>query len=107
LESLGDPAGLNVLNVVEVEAGDGQDFQIVDSGGFIPAASGECGIVRLEAPWDECGESAGFVLEAADDFKVVDPLFQSFVHTKHHGGGGAHAELMGGAVDEHPVFRSA
>ena len=106
-ESLGDPAGLDVFDVVEIEAGDCQNFEVVDGGGLVPAASAEGGVMRLEAPGDERGESAGFFLEAADDFEVIHALVEGFVDAEHHGGGGTHAELMGGAMDENPVVCAA
>ena len=107
LKALGDPAGLDILDVVEIEAGDGEDFEVVDGGGLVPAAAAERGVVGLKAPGDEGGESAGFFLEAADDFEVVDALVEGFVDAEHHRCGGTHAELMGGAVDEDPVLCSA
>ena len=43
----------------------------------------------------------------ADDFEVVDALVEGFADAEHHGGGGAHAELMGGAVNADPIFGAA
>ena len=107
LEALRDPAGLHVLDVVEVEARDGEDFEVFDGGGFFPAAAAESGVAGLEAPGDEGGESAGLFLEVADDFEVVDALVECFADAEHHGGSGAHAELMRGAMDGYPVGGAA
>jgi hypothetical protein len=38
---------------------------------------------------------------------VVDALLEGLADAEHHGGGGAHAELVGGAVDADPVFGAA
>ncbi len=54
--------------------------------------------MRLEAPWDKGGESAGFFLQPAYLFEVVHALLESFADTEHHGCGGPHAELVGGAM---------
>ena len=62
-------------------------------------------LLRLKAPGDEGGESAGFFLKVADDFEVVDALVEGFADAEHHGGGGAHAELMSGAMDAAPSRR--
>ena len=82
-------------------------LEIFDAGGFFPAAAAEGGVVGLEAPGDEGRESAGLFLEAADDFEMVDALLEGFAHAEHHGGGGAHAELVGGAMDADPIFSAA
>ncbi len=107
LEALRDPAGLHVLDVVEVEARDGEDLEVFDGGGFFPAAAAESGVAGLEAPGDEGGESAGFFLQLANDFEVVDALVEGFADAEHHGGGGAHAELVSGAMNADPVFGAA
>ena len=64
-------------------------------------------LLRLEAPGDEGGESAGFFLQVANDFEVVDALIECFADAEHHGGGGAHAELVRGAMDGDPVVGAA
>ena len=74
---------------------------------FFPAAAAEGSVAGLEAPGDEGGESAGFFLQFANDFKVIDALIESFANTEHHGGRGAHAELMGGAMHGYPVRGAA
>lgn len=58
----------------------------------------------MKAPGDESGKAAGFFLEAADVFQVVDPVIDGFSGAEHHGGGGADAELVGCAVDIQPFF---
>ena len=104
---MGDPAGLHVFDVVEHHAGDREGLEVFDRGGLFPAAAAEGGVAGLEGPGDEGGEAAGFFLEAADDFEVVDALLEGFADAEHHGGGGAHAELVGGAVDADPVLGAA
>ena len=107
LQALRDPAGLHVFDVVEHHAGDGEGLEVLDGGGLFPAAAAESGVAGLEAPGDEGGEAAGLFLELANDFEVVDALLEGFADAEHHGGGGAHAELVGGAVDADPIFGAA
>src|SRR5690242_17410842 len=71
----------------------------------MPAAQG--GILRLEAPGDEGGESTGFFLEIVEPLEVVDAVLKALTHAEHHGGGGTHAQLMRGAVNIDPVFSQA
>lgn len=59
LEALGDPAGLDVFDVVEHHAGDGEGLEVFDGGGLFPAAAAEGGVAGLEGPGDEGGEAAG------------------------------------------------
>ncbi len=107
LEALRDPTGLHVFNVVEVEACDGEDLEVLDRGGFFPSAAAEGGVAGLEAPGDEGGESTGLLLQVADDFEVINALIECLADTEHHGGGGAHAELVSGAMDGDPVGGAA
>ena len=65
-QSLRDPARLHVQEVREIEARDGQDFQVFDGGGFVPVAAAEGGVLRLKAPRDEGGEAAGFFLQIVE-----------------------------------------
>ena len=82
-------------------------FRYSTLSGFVPAAAAERGVLGLEAPGDEGRESAGLFLQAAHDFKVVDALVEGLAHAEHHGGRGAHAELMRGAMHADPVFGAA
>jgi len=100
---LRDPTGLHVQEIREIEAGDGQDFEVVDGGGFVPVAAAEGGVVGLEAPGDEGGEASGFFLEIVEGLQVVDAVLVVFADAEHHGGGGAHADLVGGAMNVDPV----
>ena len=56
---------------------------------------------------DECGEAAGLFLQAPDDFEVVDAVLHGFAYAEHHGGGGAHAERVRGAMHADPIFGAA
>ena len=106
-EALGDPAGLHILDVVEHHAGDGEGFEVFDRGCLFPAAAAEGGVAGLKGPGDEGGEAAGFFLEAADNLEVIDALLEGLADAEHHGGGGAHAEFVGSAVDADPVLGAA
>ena len=90
----------------EVDARDGERLEVFDGGGFFPAASAEGGVLGLEGPGDEGGESAGLFLQIVDVLEVIDAMLDGFADAEHHGGGGPHAELVGGAMDAHPVLRS-
>ncbi len=50
---------------------------------------------------------SGFFLELADALEMIDAVLQGFAAAEHHGGGGAQAEGMRGAVDFHPVVTGA
>ena len=106
-QALRHPTGLHVFDVVEIEAGDGQHFQVLDRGRFFPAVTAEGCVFGLETSGDEGGEPAGLFLQTADNFKMIDALVVGFTNAEHHGGGGAHAELMRGAMDADPVFSVA
>ena len=60
-----------------------------------------------KAPGDECGEAAGLFLQIVEPLEVVDAVFDVLAHAEHHGGGGAHAQLVRGAVHVDPVFGQA
>ena len=62
---------------------------------------------RLEAPGDEGGEASGFFLQIVELLEVVDAVFVVLADAEHHGRGGAHADLVGGAVDVDPVVGEA
>src|SRR5258706_7818412 len=106
-QALRDPARLHVQEVREVEARDGQHFEVFDGGGFVPMAAAEGGVVRLKAPRDECGEASGFFLEVVELLEMVDAVFVILADAEHHGRGGAHADLVGGAGDVDPVVGKA
>src|ERR1017187_199254 len=107
LEALRDPGGLHVLDVIEVDARDRQRLQVLDSGSFLFDEAAERSVFALVGPGDEGGEAAGFLLQVADQFQVVHALLDGFAAAEHHGGGGAHAELVGGAVNVDPILHPA
>src|SRR6202044_2243243 len=47
-EALRDPTGLHVEEVRQIQARDGQHFQVFDSGGFVPVPAAESRVVRLK-----------------------------------------------------------
>ncbi len=102
-----NPGGLHVFDVIEVDARDRQRLQVFDGGSFLFDKAAERGVLALEGPRDKGGEAAGFLLQVADQFQVIHPLLQGFAAAEHHGGGGAHAELMGGAVYVDPILHPA
>jgi hypothetical protein len=107
LQALRNPARLHIEEIRKKEAGDGEDFEVFDGGGFVPVAAAEGGVVRLEAPGDESGEASRFFLQVVEFLKMVDAVLVAFADAEHHGGGGAHAELVSGAVDVDPVAGEA
>src|SRR5882762_700062 len=86
-DSGSEPTGLDVIDVVEIEAADRERFQIVDRGGFLHFFA-EGGIFRGEHPGDKGGEASGIFLNAANAVKVVDAVAEFFAAAEHHGGGG-------------------
>ncbi len=101
-----EPAGLDVIHVIEVQAADGQRFQVIHGGGFLDFFS-ERGILRGKHPGDEGRESAGIFLNTAQPFEMVDAVAQFFAAAEHHGGGGAQSEGVGDAVHFFPVVAGA
>ena len=106
LEALGGPGALEVVDVVEVEAADGEGGEVLDCGGLGDVGA-DAGAAGLGGQRGEGGEAAGLFLQGAEDFEVVDALGDGFADAEDHGGGGAQAELVGGAVDADPVCGGA
>ena len=59
--------------------------------------------VGMEGDGGEGNEAAGLLLERANSVEVVDALGEGLAEAEDHGGGGAEAELVGGAVGFEPV----
>src|ERR1700691_5875491 len=107
LETLGGAAGLDVLDVVEKHAGDGEGAEVLDGGGGLPA-DGDRGEgarvgVRVEGDGGEGEEAAGLLLERADGLEMIDALGEGFGEAEDHSGGGAETDLVGGAMGLDPV----
>src|SRR5207248_5379444 len=75
--SRGEPARLDVINVVEIQPADRERFQIIDSRGLLHFFA-ERGIFRGEHPQDKRGEPAGIFLNAANALEVIDAVAQFF-----------------------------
>ncbi len=105
LEALGGAAGLDVGDVVEQHAGDGEGAEVLDGGGGLPVDGNDvAGVgVGMEGDGGEGGEAAGLLLEGADGLEVIDALGDGLGEAEDHGGGGAEADLVGGAVGLDPV----
>ena len=101
LEALGGPGALQVGDVVEVEAADGEGGEVLDCGGLGDVGGDDCR-AGLRGQWGEGGEASGLFLEGAEDFEVVDTIGEGFADAEDHGGLGWQAQLMGGAVDADP-----
>ena len=93
---------MDVFDVVEVEARDGECLEVLDCGGFFEAGHGGGG--RGETPGGEGAESSGFFLQVAEGFEVIEAMLDSFAAAEDHGGGGLDSEGVGSAVDCQPVF---
>ena len=91
-----------MLDIVEVDAGDGQVLQILDGGGFFVHEAAERGVLALESPGDEGREAARVFLDLAHDLEVIHALLQRLAAAEHHGGGGAHTEGVRGAMHVDP-----
>src|SRR5208337_785397 len=94
LVARGKPRGLDVEDVVQIDAGDGKRFQVIHGAGFLLYEVAERGVLALEEPGDKGREAAGFLLQLADAREVVDAMLEPFSTTEHHGGSGAHTELV-------------
>src|SRR5262249_8031772 len=105
-DSRREPAGLDVVNVVEIQSADGERFQVVDSRGLLHFST-KGGVVRGEHPRDKRGEAAGVFLNAADALEVIHAVTQFFSTAEHHGGRGAQSERVGDAMDFFPFLAGA
>src|SRR6266853_4494700 len=74
---------------------------------FFPMATAQGGVTRLEAPWDKRSKAAGLFLQFVHALEMINPMLKSLAYSKHHGCGGAHAQLVRGAVDVEPVVGQA
>ena len=101
-----EPARLDVVNVVEVNAADGQCLQIVDSGCFLNFPTERCIFCR-EYPRDECGEPAGLFLKLTNPFEMINAMAQLFTSTEHHLRGRSQDECMRRAMNLDPVVAGA
>src|SRR5208337_1672856 len=106
-QSLRDPARLHVHEVGKIQARDSQHLQVFHSGSFVPVAATERRVLRLKAPRDECGKAARLFLQIVKFLEMVDAVFVIFADAEHHGRGGAHADLMSGAVNVDPIAGEA
>src|ERR1035441_9821623 len=52
-------------------------------------------------------DPAGLLLEIAHQLQMVHALIQGFPAAEHHGGGGAHAQMVGRAVNVQPFLGAA
>ena len=85
-------------------AGDGEGAEVLDGGGASPSRGRQgSSVLRLEAPRIKAVKPP-VSSELANDLEVVDAVLEGLADAEHHGGGGAHAELVGGAVDIDPVL---
>ena len=103
-ESHADPVGGDVGNVVQVDASDGEVADFLEGGGAGDALEAGASAVGFEGEGDESGEAVGFILELAQEAKVVDAVVGGFDVAMEHGAGAAPSELVPGAVDFGPFF---
>src|SRR5580700_8081302 len=95
-----------MVDVVQIEAADGKSLQVIDCGGLLLLLA-ERGVFRGEDPRDERSKAAGIFLDAANAVEMIDAMAQLFAATEHHGGGGAQAELVRGAMNSFPIVAGA
>ena len=70
----GQPRGLHVLDVIQVDAGDGQGLEVIHRRHFFLNEVAERGVGALKEPGNESGEAAGLFLQLADALEMVDPM---------------------------------
>jgi len=104
LESRRHPGGLDVQNVVEIEARDGQRLEVFDAGRLLLDEAAQRGVLALEGPRDERGESTGLFLNLADHVEVVHALFDGLAAAEHHGRGSAKPQRVRRAMHFDPVI---
>src|SRR5712692_4094196 len=97
-----DPVGLDVVEVVEQKARDGDVLQVGEAGWLGQMA--ERGVFRVEGQRDEGDEAAGLVLELAQQQQVLDTLLFCFDVAVEHGGVRAQADLMRRARNVQPLL---
>src|SRR5258705_13385125 len=77
LDARREPARLDVIDVVEIQAADRERLQIIDGGGFLHLLA-ERRIFRRENPRDESREATGFFLKLADPVEMIHAVLQRF-----------------------------
>ncbi len=95
-----------MVDIVEIQAADGQRLQVIDRGGFLHFFS-EGGIFGGKHPGNERRKAAGVSLNPPQPFEMVDAMAQLFATAEHHGGSGAQSQRMGHAVHLFPVVAGA
>ena len=103
LHALRHPRRLDVRNVVEVEARDGLDQQVLKRGWRLVDGLAELGVIGLERPGDEGAEARNLVLQFANASEVLDALLERLDVPVHHRGGGRHALAVRLAHDFEPL----
>ncbi len=98
----GQPRRLEVLHVVEVQAGRRQQPQVLHRRRLRAAL--EVVVLRLVGPGDERAEAAGAVLHVADHAQVLDPLRRGLAGAHHHRRGGFQAQVVSGLHDLQPAL---
>ncbi len=100
-----DPVGLDVVEVVEHQTGDGDCFEVVDGVGAGERREG--GARRVEGERNEALEAAGLVLLLAEADEVVDAVFDRFDVAVEHRGVGLEAGLVNFARKLEPAVAVA
>src|SRR5688572_5906191 len=105
LHPLRDPARLDVVDVVEVDAADRLRQQVVERGREVAHLVGQARAVGLERPGDEGAEAARLVLELPDPAHVLHALLERLDVAVHHRRRGGDAEAVSLAHDAEPIRR--
>ena len=107
LQSDREPRDLDVVDVVEIDAAEGQHSQILGGGYLGKVSLGKFGIFGLERPGNECGKASCLVLERAELLEMIDAVADGFTNASHHRAGCAEAQLVSFAVNHDPLFAGA
>src|SRR5438445_13774932 len=78
-----EPAGLDVVKVVEVQTADGKRLQVIDSCGLLNFLA-ERGIFRCKDPGDDGGESSGVLLNSPQPVVMIHAMAELFSAAAHH-----------------------
>src|ERR1051326_2883117 len=102
-----EPGGLDVRNVVQIDAGNCKRLQIVNRRDLMLDEMPQGRVLPLEEPRDERSETAGFFLQTAYMLQVIDAMLEILAYAEHHGGRGPQTKLMGCTVNSDPFVGAA
>jgi hypothetical protein len=83
-----------VVEVIEIDARDGEILQFLESRGVFHVLERRPGKLRFESEGHETGEAARFILQLPQASEVIDPVLVRLEMTEKHRRRATHAELV-------------